>query len=238
MDSGPRRELFVVAVAGVVPILLPSLLLHHYHQLLPALPVLAFVWLRAWQLRDSNRRSEHEPPLTTLGWANRLTLLRGWLLAVCAGYVWPAQDEAVWIPALCYTLAVLLDGIDGMVARRNDQVTLLGTQLDTSMDALGLLVAPGVAIMSGKLHVTYLAVSAAYYLFIGGLHWRQLHARETRPLRPSRWRRALAGLQMAVVAIALWPVVPPLLSQTVGFIAMLPFLAGFWRDWLDVSARR
>ena len=117
-------------------------------------------------------------------------------------------------------------------------MTLLGTQLDTSFDALGLLIAPLVAVGYGKLHPTYLLVSVAYYLFMWGLYWRRSHGLPVLPLRPSNMRRVLAGMQMGLCATALWPLINATLSQVVGVVFMLPLLAGFWRDWLDVSCRR
>jgi CDP-diacylglycerol--glycerol-3-phosphate 3-phosphatidyltransferase len=187
----------------------------------------------------------------TLGVGNRITLFRGWFIAAMAGFLPTAfgdvafgaialgdrQTGLFYAPAAFYTLAAAGDWLDGYMARRQQQTTQLGMELDTVLDAFGLLMAPLLAVLTGKLHVSYLLVSVAYYLFQWGIHWRQRQGRTVFPLPPSRLRRYLAGIQMALVAIALWPFVPADLSMAFGIALMIPLLAGFCRDWLHVSGR-
>jgi CDP-diacylglycerol--glycerol-3-phosphate 3-phosphatidyltransferase len=241
MNGVLNRELFLITAFGLLALVLSFLWLlpvTSKWQLLPALAVFGFVCQRLWQFSPLNRRDEQSPSQQSLGAANRLTVLRGWLIAVCAGYVGAgnADGSSTWLPAACYTIAALLDAADGVVARRSNSVTLLGTRLDTSFDALGLLIAPIVAVGQGKLHPSYLLVSAAYYLFVGGLHWRRSHGLPVSSLRPSKLRRLLAGLQMGLCAVALWPPIDAVVSQVAGVIFMVPLLVNFWRDWRDVSA--
>lgn len=179
--------------------------------------------------------------LTRLGTANRMTLLRGWLISATAGFlsIIPLEfhPRLLFVPAVLYTLAAALDWFDGYVARRQQQTTRLGAELDTALDAFGLLIAPLFAVFTGKLPVVYLLVSVAYYLFRWGIRWRQQRGRPVYALPPSQLRRYLAGAQMVLVAVALWPPVPGLISQWVGTALMIPLLAGFCRDWLHVSGR-
>lgn len=197
----------------------------------------AFAWYQAWQRRALNH-GDDAVPRSQLGWANRLTLLRGVLIAASAGFLFqnPVPTLA-WVPALCYGCAVLLDRLDGEVARRSGQTSRLGSELDTVFDALGLLVAPLLAVDYGKVHWTYLLVSAAYYLFAEGLYWRRRHTLPVYPLHPSSLRRTLAGCQMGFVALALWPQFTAELTRLAGVAFMLPMLAGFTLDWLVVSGR-
>lgn len=199
-----------------------------------------------WQCR-SRLHLNHGPVdlsvYRTLGQGNRLTLLRGLLIAATAGFLaTPVQSDSptvlVFLPALFYTLAVVGDWLDGRLARRQQHTTRLGSQLDTALDALGLLVAPLLAVLYAKLHVSYLLVSVAYYLFQWGLYWRRRHNRTVYPLPPSPLRRYLAGVQMGFVAVALWPPLPEEITSPLGVVIMLPLLIGFWIDWLHVSGRR
>lgn len=197
-----------------------------------------------WQCQirlSRNRSAEDAPRLTTLGTATRVTLLRGLLIAATAGFLTmpagSASPQLLFVPAGLYSLAALGDALDGYLARRLRQTTLLGAELDTVLDALGLLIAPLLAILTGKLHVSYLLVSLAYYVFQWGIHWRRQHDRPVYPLPPSRLRRQLAGWQMVVVAAALWPPLPAALTQPLGVLFMTPLLIGFCRDWLAVSGR-
>lgn len=178
---------------------------------------------------------------TRLGMANRITLLRGLLIGATAGFlaILPLQASTglLYLPAVLYTVAAALDGLDGYLARRQQQTTRLGAELDTVLDAFGLLIAPLVAVFTGKLPVIYLLVSVAYYLFQWGIRWRQQRGRPVYALPPSQARRYLAGAQMVLVALALWPPLPGAVTQWLGIALMIPLLIGFCRDWLHVSGR-
>ncbi len=199
----------------------------------------ALVWQQTWQRRHLNRASSTAAPYPTLGLANRLTLLRGGLIAATGGFLlFPAFAGIIgWLPALLYSVAAILDRVDGFVARRTNSTSVLGSELDTVFDALGLLVAPLLAVSYGKVHWSYLLVSVAYYLFQWGIHSRHKRELPVYPLAPSQLRRTLAGFQMGYVAVVLWP---PLLAQVTvpaGFGFMVPLLLGFAVDWLVVSGR-
>ncbi|MCB1671203.1 MAG: CDP-alcohol phosphatidyltransferase family protein [Pseudomonadales bacterium] len=196
-----------------------------------------------WQCNrrlHKNRQSVDGGLQPTLGVANLVTLMRGLLIAATAGFLFLSNKLPAWtlfIPAAFYTLAALGDLLDGYLARRRQQTTQLGSELDTALDALGLLIAPLVAVLHERLYASYLLVSVAYYLFQSGLYWRRRQGKPVYPLPPSTLRRQLAGFQMGLVAAALWPPLPGELTRPVGFLFMLPLLFGFWRDWLSVSGR-
>jgi CDP-diacylglycerol--glycerol-3-phosphate 3-phosphatidyltransferase len=201
-------------------------------------PLWLYCWSQAWRRRDLNRPDMAVPCSGDLGWANRLTLLRGGLIALTGGFLFQSPSGlAAWMPGILYSVAAILDRTDGWVARRSGRTTLLGRELDTEMDALGLLVAPLLAVTLGKFHWSFLAVSVAYYVFIAGLHWRRRHQLPVYPLPPSVLRRTLAGLQMGFVACALFPVFPAEITRLLGTAFMMPILAGFFIDWLAVSGR-
>lgn len=199
----------------------------------------AYVWRQCWQGRDTNRATQFSPLFTSLGLANRLTLLRGFLIAMTAGFIFqhPQSPFTIWIPALLYSVAAILDRVDGFVARRKNHSSLLGSTLDNVFDALGLIVAPILAVDLGKIHWSYLLVSVAYYAFQLGLAWRLKNKLSIVPLAPNKLRRTLAGFQMGYVAVALWPPFNAPITQAAGFAFMLPVLLGFLVDWFIVSGR-
>ncbi|MES2625791.1 MAG: CDP-alcohol phosphatidyltransferase family protein [Pseudomonadota bacterium] len=201
--------------------------------------LVCFVWLQCWRRRELNRADLNSPVYPVLGWANHITLGRGALIAACGGFLWPAATTLAvgWICAPLYTVAAILDRVDGFVARRSGRTTLLGTELDTVVDALGLLVAPLLAISLGKIHWSYLLVSAAYYLFQFGLYWRERHGHPTFPLAPSKLRRVLAGFQMGFIAVVLWPPFLAPMTLLIGVAFMIPVLIGFCIDWFVVSGK-
>ena len=81
----------------------------------------------------------------------------------------------------------------------------LGTELDTVYDAVGLLIAPVLAVTYGQLHWSYLLVSIAYYLFVIGIKLREFRGLRVIELPPNISRRAIAGFQMGFVAVVLLP---------------------------------
>lgn len=204
-----------------------------------AVSVWVYVWWQLWQRLHLNRASAESALYPTLGAANYLTILRGGLIAVTSGFLFqPAATElAAWIPGVLYGIAAILDRMDGFVARRSKHTSLLGNELDTVYDALGLLVAPLLAVGYNKIHWSFLLVSAAYYIFVWGLYWRRTHNLPIYPLTPSMLRRTLAGFQMGFVAFILLPCFHAPLTIIIGIAFMVPVLIGFIVDWLVVSGR-
>ncbi len=184
-----------------------------------------------------NRPQQLAPIYHNLGWANRLTIARGFLIAFSGGFIFlvDLSEKVLLIPALSYLAAAVIDRIDGYIARLTRHESLLGIKLDTEFDALGLLIAPLLAIWIGQIHWSYLAVSIAYYFFQIGILWRMKHEKPVYPLPLNMSRRAVAGFQMGFLAVVLWPILAPPATTIAGFAFMLPLLAGFVIDWFIVS---
>lgn len=187
-----------------------------------------------------NRLNRLSPLYFKLGWGNRLTLFRAWLIAATAGFLlqdWPEGPILAWVPGMIYFVAATLDRVDGYVARRSGQSSLFGTKLDTISDAIGLALASLLAISYGQTHWSFLFMGFAYYAFHIGIYWRTFQGLPIYPLPPAMHRRAWAGFQMGYIVVALWPLFGPPLTLIGGFAFMLPALLGFIIDWLVVSGR-
>lgn len=170
-----------------------------------------------------------------LGLANAVTLARGGLYAVVAGSVVVAPAPAlVWVPAVCYGLGAFLDGLDGTLARTVGEETELGARLDLAFDTFGFVAAPLAAVLWGQLPVWYLSLSAARYVFVGGLRWRRFRGRQVFALPDSDAGRYLAGVQMAFLTAALVPVLP---VRPLAPFVLAPSLAVFARDFLVATGR-
>lgn len=191
-----------------------------------------------WRALDHNRDAETGRLLASFGLATAITVGRGLLLAIVAGFLFvPRPTGAIaWIPGLTYGSAVGLDFLDGFVARRRNRSTRLGAILDCRFDTLGLFVAPLLAVQYGQLPVWYLSVAVAKPVCVGALSVRSLRGRPTKALPENESNRRLAGLQMLVVSLALLPVVEPPLGTVLATAAMLPFLLQFGRDWRTATA--
>lgn len=186
-----------------------------------------------------NRKGADTVLYARLGLANQLTILRGWLIAGTGGFLFQQAPPALlaFVPAGFYAVSAIIDRIDGFAARKTGQVTEMGMELDTVFDALGLAIAPLLAVWYGKIHWSYLLVSCAYYLFQSGLGYRQKNALPLFALKPKLSRRAIAGFQMGFIAVVLFPMFQPPATRMAGFAFMLPVLTGFLIDWLVVSGR-
>lgn len=199
-----------------------------------------FICYQAGRRLHLNRPEKEAPLYAELGWGNRLTILRSWLIAAVGGFLfqpWPEGALLAWLPGTLYFGAAVLDRIDGYVARRTRHGSLLGNELDMVSDALGLAVASLLAFGYGQVHFSYLLFGVAYYLFHGGLIWRRRQGLPVYPLPPALHRRAWAGFQMGFLVAVLWPLFSPPVTTVAGIAFMLPALVGFAIDWLIVSGR-
>ena len=101
---------------------------------------------------------------------------------------WPDVVMLAWLPGILYLFAAVLDRVDGYATRRTGHGSLLGQELDMVSDAMGLA-ASLLAVGYGQVHPSYLLFGLAYYLFHGGLMWR-----ECRGFQSTRCRRhCIAG---------------------------------------------
>jgi phosphatidylglycerophosphate synthase len=180
------------------------------------------------------------PRAARLGAATHLTMLRGLLVSLVAGFAPVSPVGAVrWLPAVLYTTAVVCDRFDGIIARRLGETTAFGARLDEAMDALGLLAAPVVAVSWGRLPPWYLLLGVTYYVYRAAMSLRRRLALPLylERLRPRPLTRIFAGLQMALVSVALAPLVSLKLTTIAATILMMPTLAFFARDWLIAIGR-
>ena len=188
-------------------------------------------------LRNRNRILAGENLDHLWGLANILTLIRGGLIAVLAGFLLVPKPAGIlgWLPALLYTLLASLDFLDGYWARKSNTTTRLGELLDQEYDALGILVAVVLTIQYGQLPAAFIYIGLAKYVFSWGMAWRKHRGATVYSLPPSYMRRRLAGFQMGILAVFLWPIARPPGTLLAELIVGVPLLFGFIRDWLLVS---
>ena len=196
------------------------------------------LWI-VWQGLVENHRDGETMLLATLGWGNRLTLMRGVAISLVAGFLfspWP-QGALAWLPVLLYTAADIADYFDGFAARVTNHATKLGERLDMEFDGLGMLVVSILAVWYGQLPWWYLILGLARYLFVLGLWWRERRGLPIYEIHPSVHRRIFAGFQMGFMSAVLWPILPASAATLTGTLFAIPTALGFLRDWLVVSGR-
>ncbi len=207
----------------------------------PATGVNAYVLWLLWTALDKNHHPRQKVLRPYLGYANWLTIGRGFLIGALAGFLFqgPPMTAAspgwlVWTPGIIYITAALLDYLDGYLARITRSETRLGEWLDSKIDALGLLVAPILAVAHNRLPIYYLSVSVAYYLFQFGIWYRKKNNKPVIEPEPHPAKRMIAGFQMGLVAIALIPLFSLPAITIAAIIFMVPLLAGFLKDGFHI----
>lgn len=198
-----------------------------------------FIYLYRHLADNRLKDSAKSAPFADLGLANGVTVVRSVFTAALAGFLtapWP-MGWLAWMPGVLYLTSAVLDYLDGYLARITGRTTVLGEDLDMRWDGTGMLYGATLSVLYGQTPVPYLLVGLARYLFLFGLWVRQKRGQPVYDLPPSRFRRALAGMQMGFVAVVLLPVYGPPATHLAAALFMLPLLIGFVRDYLWVTGR-
>jgi phosphatidylglycerophosphate synthase len=126
-------------------------------------------------------------------------------------------------------VALVLDAVDGVVARRTGTASSLGARFDMEVDAFLLLVLS--AYVARTVGAWVLAIGVMRYLFVAAgwaLPW-------LRGRLPSRyWRKVVAATQGIVLVIAASGVLPAWLATVALVVALGLLVESFGRDvaWL------
>jgi phosphatidylglycerophosphate synthase len=171
---------------------------------------LAFA-LATWAiLTHALSRSWPRPP--SFGPANRVTLAR-----------------AILVGGVTTLVAVILDAVDGQVARRTGTATLLGARFDMEVDAVLILVLS--VYVAVPLGAWVLLIGVMRYVFVAAarvLPWLR------GPLPPSTARKAVAALQGIVLLVAGAGIIPRPAAFAAVLLALALLVWSFGRDirWL------
>jgi phosphatidylglycerophosphate synthase len=171
-----------------------------------------------------------------IGPANRVTLARAALvLPLTALALHQRPFDALgysWIVALA-TVAMMLDGVDGSVARRTRTSSSFGARFDMELDALLLMSLSVLLAQSEKVGSWVILIGALRYLFVfAGLLWPALQ----RELPASFRRKAVCVWQGVSLLLALSPVTSPALASLIAGTALMLLVWSFAVDvrWLAV----
>ncbi|MDY7527859.1 MULTISPECIES: CDP-alcohol phosphatidyltransferase family protein [Cryobacterium] len=171
---------------------------------------------------------------TRFGPANRVTAVRSTLVGMISGIVvasFVAPVPTTLMMALVVP-ALVLDAVDGWVARHTNSTSELGARFDMEVDAFLLLVLS--VYVSKNLGTWVLAIGTMRYLFvIAGWIFPWL-----RRQLPSRyWRKVVTAVQGIALATAATRLLPGLDALLVA-LALVLLLESFGRDVLWLAARR
>ncbi|WP_314174035.1 CDP-alcohol phosphatidyltransferase family protein [Streptomyces winkii] len=165
-----------------------------------------------------------------LGPADLVTLSRAVLVGGTAALVTDqGRDASLVVVAIIATGALVLDFVDGLVARRTGTASALGARFDMEVDAFLILVLSAFVGLFVGLWV--LAIGAIRYAFVGAqrvLPWLR------GPLPPSRARKTVAAVQGIALVVAGSGLVPGPVAVFVAGGALAALVWSFGRDiaWL------
>jgi phosphatidylglycerophosphate synthase len=166
-----------------------------------------------------------------LGPADRVTLVRATLVGAVAALMADAFVRPVAVPALVTlsVVALVLDAVDGWVARRTGTASPLGARFDGEVDAFLILVLS--VYVSRSIGPWVLAIGAARYLFLAAgwlLPWMRAQ------LPPRYWRKSVAAIQGITLTVAAADVLPRRGTEAVLVVALGLLTESFGRDvwWL------
>lgn len=166
-----------------------------------------------------------------LGLADLVTLTRATLACAAAALVaesWTAPPRVGLLTVLA-TVALLLDAVDGRVARRTGTASPLGARLDGEADAFLMLVLSVHVARSAGAWV--LAMGAARYAFaMAGWWWPWMRA----TLPPRYWRKVVTATAGVALVLAASGRGAPVATYAALVLAFLLLAESFGRDvrWL------
>src|SRR5690349_16032575 len=147
-------------------------------------------------------RARYNPARVT---PNHVTAIRAAIVVYLAATAFiPPSPSIVWSAVAAATIAAVLDGVDGWLARRRGMATEFGARFDMEVDALLILalavlvwrwgIAGAWVLLSGLLR--YLFVAAGWFL-----PWMR------RPLAPTQRARVICVVQIVTLIVAIGPIV-------------------------------
>ncbi|MGD8341112.1 MAG: CDP-alcohol phosphatidyltransferase family protein [Gammaproteobacteria bacterium] len=170
--------------------------------------------------------------LRVFGAANRLTLLRVSMVALVAATLGEDPSLALsWTIVAFVTLALILDGFDGRIARRTGTSSAFGARFDMETDAALIMILSLLCWQFDKAGIWILAAGAMRYGFV--LAGRVLPWMRS-PLPYSRRRQAVCIWQSGLLLGVISPVFPVPTSEVLAAGTLLMLGASFAVDvrWL------
>jgi phosphatidylglycerophosphate synthase len=204
-----------------------------------AVTALACYGLMAMLVLAGLARHEHPP---RFGFANAITLTRASMTALLYGIggEWlfgglPALGEGLrWSLAILAALILILDGLDGPVARRSGLASPFGARFDMEADALFVLAICWLVMATGAAGAWMLLFGSLRYAFLlVSLRLPRLNG----PLEPARRRKAIYVAQAAAPTIGLTPFCPPSVAWGLCAAAFLLVLLSFAADSITLLTR-
>ncbi|WP_105440084.1 CDP-alcohol phosphatidyltransferase family protein [Neorhizobium sp. T25_13] len=177
------------------------------------------------------------------GAANIVTTIRAALTSVLGGMVLASpqfgvgfDQGALWMLGFVVAFALVLDGVDGFVARQAGTSSRFGARFDMEIDALLILFLSLAAVWLGKAGLWVLLIGLMRYAYVGA---QAVFPALRGELRHSMRRKAICVVQGVALCLMLFPVVTSPVSTLLAAAALASLTYSFAVDVIFlVSASR
>lgn len=208
-----RLRLLAAGAAGCVAAALAGIAGRSSLPLGPRFPATASAIVAALTAAAIVLPDEH--PFDRIGPANVVTIVRATIVALLGSVVFePRSPLIAWTAVVATTVAAILDGVDGWLARRTRLASAFGARIDMETDALLILILSVLVWLYGKAGVWVLAGGVMRYAFVAsGRAFPWMAA----PLTPTLRAKTITVCHIVGLCVALAPIVPwPLSAIAVG----------------------
>jgi phosphatidylglycerophosphate synthase len=200
-----------------------------WHWLIVGLAALGLAGVLSGLCRRAGREVVGPADLVTFVRAGGVAVVASWAVLSAVGVLEPTSW---WLTGVACA-ALLLDGVDGAVARRLGQPTTGGARLDAETDAIMMLALA--VIVAGQVGGWLVLAGALRYLFAAGVALR--YRRRGRPVSLPRRssRRVVAATSASLLAAATAPVLAGVPATVAAGGALVLLLASFAADVLALE---
>jgi phosphatidylglycerophosphate synthase len=173
--------------------------------------------------------------MTRVGPANAATATRSLLVGFITSLVVTSLTQPIPVPLLigAAVVALLLDGVDGWLARRFGSESALGARFDMEVDAFLMLV---LTVFDARILGWWiLAIGLMRYAYVAA-GWMLPWLRGQLP--PRYWRKVVTAVSGIALTLAASGLVSPLFGQIVLGVALMLLIESFGRDVIWLFRRR
>lgn len=173
------------------------------------------------------------------GWANRATLVRAAMIVLLVSLTPFIASLGNWLwlfGSLCL-LALILDGVDGAIARATHSTTNFGARFDMELDALFILGLCVAVLSLEKAGAWVLILGLMRYAFVAAGQWLDFM---NQPLPESFRRKTVCVWQVVTLMIAILPVTSAAFATWTLATALALLSYSFFTDlrWLYQTGRQ
>ena len=203
-EGSLRASVLLAGLIGLLIVTCLAFVICQWVQLGPMYLVKALVFFFIIMLFVFSLVREYHPFLK-FGFANYITMVRASLVVLVASFIGESETTFVaWVATVIAMSIVVLDGLDGWLARRSKMVSAFGARFDVETDALLIMTMSVLVWQHEKVGMWVLLGGFMRYAFVFTGLLLQWVAAE---LTPTRRAKIMSVCYMVGLSVALLPFV-------------------------------